>query len=629
MIGVVCDFYYPSIGGTQKLCQSVVDIFHEAGHDVEVITTNDSSRDLDSFEYSLVSFPNLNFSNNPHFLTRYYKSVFVFADLFSPSLHTIQTGAINHSTLVLNLDENVYKWIKNEENGFTKENVAVVVEKLKTFDTIVSFCKDAPVNKFLEESDIDYIFIPNFSRDVEKTETKDFDLHKTLGLDSGKKVIFNHGLFETRKNQLKLIESFHEAGLKDDYSLLFLGSPRSQGDVPYFQKCKKFVDDNGLQDNVKFVKGTNNTSLIDSLLLKSDVYVLPSTAEGLPLVLIEAMSAGLPWVSTPVGGVPSVMGDMQGGTVLGSINFSPGELAAAIASVSDKNSREDWENTFSKKIASKNYLARIAENSVETKTIGFANQVYNEPAAIGKYLQSCLQFSDIISEVYIINHRSSDNTLSVIESFKDAYDKSGVKLGWRTEERDFSKDYTIADLFGAAVDECSSDIVFRHDADFIFGEGYRKTMRDCIDSLNNDVVYACGYEIPVVSEKLDIQEGVIVDHGVCQMHVSVPRVFKKGKTKCLQNHVGGKYEWFHPVERGCSLWKQIPHHSESILSVNVKSKERQDTRETMNTFFEDLFAGSVEGNWLDNDSLRREKEEQNDSGSDLKKVSIVGEKYVQ
>lgn len=599
MIGVVCDFYYPSIGGTQKLCQSVVDILHEAGNDVEVITTGDSSRDLDSFEYSLVSFPNLNFSNNPHFLTRYYKSVFVFADLFSPSLHTIQTDTINHTTLVLNLDENVYRWIKNEENGFTKENIATVIEKLKSFDTVVSFCKDAPVNKFLEENNIDYIFIPNFSRDVKKTEIKEFDLYKTLGFDSTKKVIFNHGLFETRKNQLKLIESFHEADLKSEYSLLFLGSPRSQGDIPYFQKCKKFVDDNGLQENIKFVKGTNNISLIDSLLLKSDVYVLPSTAEGLPLVLIEAMSAGIPWVSTPVGGVPSVMGNMAGGTVLDSIDFSPADLASAVAFVSGKNSREDWEANFSRETASGRYLPIVDKVKCSIKErFSFACPAFNEEETIGRYLKSCLQFSGILSEVYVINHRSSDNTLGVIESFKEAYDVAGVKLNFKTEERDFSKDYTLADLRHDVMSGCSEEIVFMHDADFVFGKGYLQMIRDSLFSLRSDSVYTVQYGIPVLAGE------------ACKIHVPVPRVMKKTKTQYRQDHVGTKHEWARPIDTGCQVVLTVPVGKDSVLSINTKTEKAKELRRTMTTFFEDIASGQVTGSWLESYNAAKLRKEE-------------------
>lgn len=598
MIGVVCDFYYPSIGGTQKLCQSVVDIFREAGNDVEVITAHDTNRDLKSFDYSFVEMPNLDFLNKPLFWSRGYDSVFVFADLGSQSLHTIQTSAINHSVLVLNLDENVYKWVKNEEQGYSKQIVSKIVERIKTFDTVVSFCKDAPVNKFLEENNIEYVFIPNFSRDVRETEKKEFDLHETLGLDKNKKVIFNHGLFEQRKNQLHLIENFHKAGMKQDYSLVFLGSPRDSWDVPYFKECKKFVEDNDLQENIKFIKGTNNNSLIDSLLLKSDVYVLPSTAEGLPLVLIEAMSAGLPWVSTPVGGVPSVMGPLHGGVVLDKIDFNPEELKNAISSVLNKNSREDWEKNFSKEIASKNYLSiQLGVKKQVQNGFSFACHAYNEEDTIGKYLKSCLQFKDILSEVAIINHRSSDNTLLIAESYREKYDSAGVRLNITTEERDFSKDFTFADIRHNTMMACTEEVVFMHDADFVFGHGYRELIRDSLHALKNKNVYSVQYGIPVM------------DNGLCKMHVPVPRVVKKNKTEYRQDHVGGKYEWARPTDSSCTTVLQIGTPDKSILSINTKSEEAKDLRRTMTTYFEDVISGKVSGDWTsayESGSLRKE-----------------------
>lgn len=82
------------------------------------------------------------------------------------------------------------------------------------------------------------------------------------------------------------------------------------GDGPLTQAVKQKTRDLGLADRVKFSGLCNDVPL---RLAASDVFVLASGWEGLPLSILEAMRAGLPVVASDVGGVSeSVTDDVTG-----------------------------------------------------------------------------------------------------------------------------------------------------------------------------------------------------------------------------------------------------------------------------------------------------------------------------
>jgi len=75
------------------------------------------------------------------------------------------------------------------------------------------------------------------------------------------------------------------------------------------------------------------------LMAGSDVFVLPSHQEGLPVALMEAMCAGLPVVATTVGGVPGVVADEVEGLLVPPAR--PDLLADAVVRVAGDHALRD------------------------------------------------------------------------------------------------------------------------------------------------------------------------------------------------------------------------------------------------------------------------------------------------
>ncbi|MEW6498567.1 MAG: glycosyltransferase family 4 protein [Cyanobacteriota bacterium] len=86
------------------------------------------------------------------------------------------------------------------------------------------------------------------------------------------------------------------------------------------EKAQSLAESLDIQQHVKF-PGWVDPKLRNQLLFKADVFVLPSYNEGLPMALLEAMSWGLPVITTPVGGIPEVITDKENGLLV-----NPGDV---------------------------------------------------------------------------------------------------------------------------------------------------------------------------------------------------------------------------------------------------------------------------------------------------------------
>jgi len=343
-IGILCERFHPLVGGTETLAKGLAEFLTSVGEDVTVITSPNLIRKSTVYRYG--------FLDKDHFLRNQsgFDCIVVFADPFNPTFHKIDPSRFGCSLVVMNINED------NEKILSTNTNLKnVVVKKMKQFSKIVSFCKNSSVNRFLLNNNLDFTFINNFSRDIIESNFRDDITKERLGIN--KKIMIYHAAVEPSKNQIKLIEEFSNSEASRDYDLVLVGSARNHHSQKYYNSLKELVDKT---DGVHLFKETNKEEIINSMLRISDVFIMPSLSEGLPISILEAMSANLFWISTPVGGIPGTLGELNGGYIFSHPSFTSKELDEALSHFNNK-SREEWSNNFRSELVCQEYYNLIKE----------------------------------------------------------------------------------------------------------------------------------------------------------------------------------------------------------------------------------------------------------------------------
>lgn len=94
------------------------------------------------------------------------------------------------------------------------------------------------------------------------------------------------------------------------------------GDGPDRAALEAEVARLNLTDRIDF-RGYQSQDAVAQALKESDLFVLPSFAEGVPVVLMEAMAAGVPVLTTQIAGIPELVTQGQSGWLV-----PPGDEAA-------------------------------------------------------------------------------------------------------------------------------------------------------------------------------------------------------------------------------------------------------------------------------------------------------------
>jgi glycosyltransferase involved in cell wall biosynthesis len=107
------------------------------------------------------------------------------------------------------------------------------------------------------------------------------------------------------------------------------------GDGPDRAALEAQVDLLGLGNVVTFL-GYRSQDEVAELLAEASALVLPSFAEGVPVVLMEAMAAGIPVVTTTVAGISELVEDGVSGRLV-----APGEEEAFAQAIVDVTASAD------------------------------------------------------------------------------------------------------------------------------------------------------------------------------------------------------------------------------------------------------------------------------------------------
>lgn len=164
-------------------------------------------------------------------------------------------------------------------------------------------------NKFIKRyggKEEQIINLPNGMSNDFFIKAKKNDFRKKIGIGNNENLVLFFGRLNFTKGPDKFVEIAKKV-LEKENNLKFLIRGPDEG-------LKKIVKEKiGDEKRIMLLDETRDKKEIIKMYQSSNVFVMPSYREGLPLTLFEAMASGLPVVATPVNGIPYEIKDGENG----------------------------------------------------------------------------------------------------------------------------------------------------------------------------------------------------------------------------------------------------------------------------------------------------------------------------
>lgn len=293
----------PQLRGAEIFaCQLAVELQH-LGHDVSVLYLYEhSSFDL-TYDLNYISLGG-KIQNRFHDFSAYRR----LSQLIKRENYDLVQANAGDTLKYAALSKKIFRWKTplvfrnaNKMSDFIRSSLHRRINAffLNSVDYIISVSENC-------RQDIIRLYPPAASKSVTGTiGTFNFDETEPFLKTSNESVWINVGSFVPEKNHEFLIELFAQY-----YKLHQKGKLWLVGDGKLRKMLEKKVADLGLQNQINFFGYRKD---VIALIKSADLMVMPSKIEGLPGVILEALSCGKPVVAASVGGIPEVIKNGENG----------------------------------------------------------------------------------------------------------------------------------------------------------------------------------------------------------------------------------------------------------------------------------------------------------------------------
>lgn len=309
MIFHISSVYPPKLGGIEKVVRSLAKTQKENGEDVSVITSDQGIKDGDVLpdDFPVLRLRSFVFANTTIIPSLFFRLLKLkrtdvahihIAQAFVPET-TWLASKVKHFKYVAQIHLDVPP---SGPAGFLLKVYKPLILKrvLRSAKFVAVFTKDqkAETEKKYKLSSSQVVVMPNGVED-------EFYFDSARSLHKKPRLLFV-GRLNYQKNLQQIFHALE--GVSDQFETTIVGSGEMEVELKQLASSLKLK-------NVNFVGRKGGNDLLKQY-KRSDIFILSSEREGMPLVLLEAMAMGLPVIATNVTGNRDVIANGKNGLLV-------------------------------------------------------------------------------------------------------------------------------------------------------------------------------------------------------------------------------------------------------------------------------------------------------------------------